>query len=81
MELVITETSSWDGGWCAEGEVINDGEEGVTWSVRAEDVGTITSIWDAEDQVSGDETVFIGVEWNSSLASGERATFGFCAEL
>ena len=38
----------------------------------------ITSIWNAEYEVDGEDHVFTGVGWNAELAAFGSTTFGFC---
>ena len=78
IEFTLVDTSTWPGGFCADGAVTNTTSELVIWEVRAEVIGEITSIWNAEYTVDGAEHVFTGVEWNAELAGYGSTTFGFC---
>jgi cellulase/cellobiase CelA1 len=76
--LDLGDYNSWDTGFCVNAEVTNEGDETATWEVSATISGDITSIWNAETWLEGEESVFVGVEWNATLAPGETTTFGFC---
>lgn len=74
----IGDYNSWETGFCADATVNNEGAETVTWEVSATLPGEITSIWNAETWLDGELSIFVGVEWNATLAPGETASFGFC---
>ena len=78
VEFTLVETSTWPGGFCSDGAVTNTTGESVVWEARAEVAGEITSIWNAEYTIDGDEHVFTGVSWNAELAAFGSTTFGFC---
>lgn len=80
VDFSLVETTTWVSGFCADGTVTNTTAEPVVWEVREEISGTITSIWNAEYVLDGDEHVFTGVEWNAELAPFGSTTFGFCGE-
>jgi hypothetical protein len=80
IEFSLVETTTWVSGFCADGTVTNTTAEPVLWEVREHISGTITSIWNAEYEVVGDEHVFTGVDWNEELAPFGSTTFGFCGE-
>ncbi|MCB9792573.1 MAG: DUF1588 domain-containing protein [Alphaproteobacteria bacterium] len=81
VELTLSEVSRWSTGYCADGVVVNHGDQTLTWSVSARVEGSINNIWNAEaNPGEGDETVFTGVSWNAVLEPGGEAAFGFCAD-
>ncbi|MCB9743275.1 MAG: DUF1592 domain-containing protein [Alphaproteobacteria bacterium] len=81
VELTLSEVSRWGTGYCADGVVVNHGDQTLTWSVSARVEGSINNIWNAEaNPGEGDETVFTGVSWNAVLEPGGEAAFGFCAD-
>ncbi len=74
----IGDYNRWETGFCADATVRNESAETVTWEVSATLPGEITSIWNAETWLDGELSIFVGVEWNATLAPGETASFGFC---
>ena len=80
VEFALTEVSTWASGFCSDGTVTNTTSEPVVWEVRGDVSGTITSIWNANVEVDGDEHVFTGVEWNAEIPGFGSTTFGFCGE-
>lgn len=78
VEFMLIESTTWTTGFCADGTVTNTTEAPVTWEVREAISGTITSIWNAEYRVEGDEHIFTGIEWNAELPAFGSTTFGFC---
>jgi len=78
IEFSLVETSTWPGGFCSDGTVTNTTETPTVWSVRGTVSGTITSIWNAEVEIDGEDHVFTGVEWNAELPAFGSTTFGFC---
>ena len=80
VEFTLIESTTWTTGFCSDGTVTNTTDEAVVWEVRAEVAGTITSIWNAEYTIDGDEHVFTGVGWNAELPAFGSTTFGFCGE-
>ena len=43
--------------------------------------GEIYNVWEANAVTMGDEVYFTGVASNATLAVGQTAAFGFCANL
>ena len=80
VEFTLIESTTWTTGFCSDGTVTNTTDEAVVWEVRAEVAGTITSIWNAEYTIDGDDHVFTGVGWNAELPAFGSTTFGFCGE-
>ena len=78
IEFTLIESTTWTTGFCADATVTNTTDAPVVWEAREELMGTITSIWNAEYRVEGDEHVFTGVEWNAELPAFGSTTFGFC---
>ena len=78
VEFTLIDTTVWPTGFCSDGTVTNTTTEPVTWEVRAEILGEITSIWSANYTEDGDDHVFTGVEWNAELPAFGSTTFGFC---
>ena len=80
VEFSLVETTTWVSGFCADGTVTNTTAEPVVWEVRGSIAGAITSIWNANYVIEGDQYVFTGVDWNAELAGFGSTTFGFCGE-
>ena len=82
LEVYVVEDSNWGAGYCNTVSVTNRSAGDITWEITLEVPGTISSLWSAEE-VSNDgySVVFVGVEWNETLASGASTSFGFCAEM
>ena len=78
IEFSLVETTTWPGGFCSDGTITNTSDAAVTWSVRGRVSGDITSIWNAEYTIDGEDHVFTGVEWNAELPPFGSTTFGFC---
>jgi hypothetical protein len=78
VEFSLVETTTWPGGFCSDGTVTNTSDAAVVWSVRATVSGAISSIWNAEYEIDGEDHVFTGVEWNAELPAFGSTTFGFC---
>ena len=78
IEFSLVETTTWPGGFCSDGTVTNTTDAPIVWSVRGSVSGVITSIWNAEYEVDGEDHVFTGVGWNAELAAFGSTTFGFC---
>jgi len=79
-DFELTVNNDWGTGYCAEGVVTNNTSADLTWEVRADDVGTITSAWNATYVMDGPDAVFVGVDWNGTIVPGASASFGFCAD-
>ena len=58
----------------------NVGEASLTWSWETDLDGSITTLWNAEASGESGRVRFRGVVWNATLAPGESADFGFCAQ-
>ena len=80
VEFTLIESSTWATGFCSDATVTNTTADPIIWEVRAEVVGTITSIWGAEYVIDEDDHVFTGVSWNAELDEFGSTTFGFCGE-
>ena len=78
IEFTLIESSTWTTGFCADATVTNATEAPVLWEAREAISGTITSIWNAEYRIEGDDHVFTGAAWNSELPAFRWPTFGFC---
>jgi pectinesterase len=75
-----TVTNNWGGGFTGEIKVTNDTSQTVNgWSVSWQESGvTVTNAWNATLSGSNPYTA-IGLGWNSTLAPGASASFGFQA--
>lgn len=79
--LVLEEASRWQTGYCANAHVNNTTDAELRWVVSADIEGRINNLWNAERSADSGRVVFRGVQWNATLAPGQRAEFGYCADL
>ncbi|HVK67083.1 MAG TPA: cellulose binding domain-containing protein, partial [Polyangium sp.] len=79
--VTITPNSSWNGGYCKNVSLKNTDTKSITWTLRIPKEGTLYNSWNVVPKVEGSEFVFNGVSWNSTLAIGQSADFGYCVNL
>ncbi|MCK6574807.1 DUF1592 domain-containing protein [Myxococcota bacterium] len=79
--LTVVEASRWQTGYCANAAVVNDTDAELRWVVAHAVEGRINNLWNAERSADSGRVVFRGVAWNAALAPGQRAEFGWCADL
>lgn len=72
-------TNDWGAGYCAEYDVINSGNNTVTWTFTMVIDGTMNNNWESEASADSGEVTFKGVQHNGTLMPGQKAHFGFCA--
>jgi endoglucanase len=81
VDVQSTVDAQWGEGSCSTVTVTNTGDSTVTWVISLEIEGTITQAWDANYQAGeGNAVAFTGATWNHTLAPGESAAFGYCAD-
>lgn len=80
-ELDLQEVSRWPTGKCMNAVVTNSTDGDLEWAVDAEVEGTIVNLWNANRSADSGRVEFTGVEWNAVLGAGQRAEFGWCADL
>jgi len=74
-------TSEWDTGFCETVEVKNLDSESIQWQVEFVSDGIIKNMWSANyTQDASRKVIASGVSWNSTLASNQVASFGYCAD-
>lgn len=78
-DFEIRITSDWSTGYCADVTVINPYAQTIAWKVTFELDGSLSSLWSAEYDVSGNTVTATGVSWNRELAPQSSTIFGFCA--
>lgn len=73
--------SSWSSGYVMDATVKNTGTTAMNgWTLEFELAGDITNIWGAKIvSRTGNRYVIQGESWNSTIAAGASATFGFQA--
>lgn len=81
LTVEVVEQSRWPTGYCADVHVTNATDAEVTWVVTVEVQGTITNMWNGEADGDSGRITVRGVSWNSLLAPGQTASFGFCANI
>jgi hypothetical protein len=75
-----TRTSTWDGGYTGQYVITNEtGETRTDWTLEFElPAGTrISSLWNGEHTVDGQQVTVKPASWNKSLAPGASVTVGF----
>ena len=80
IEWGAAETLIWLAGFCQRVTVTNTTSEPITWEIRMDVAGTITTHWTSEYTIDGGDTVFSGYRWNAELAGYDSTTFGFCVD-
>lgn len=78
-DFEIRMTSDWGTGYCADVTVTNPSAQTIVWEVTFELDGSLSSLWSAEYDVSGNTVTATGVSWNRELAPQDSTSFGFCA--
>ncbi|QSA96502.1 cellulose binding domain-containing protein [Methylococcus sp. EFPC2] len=73
-------TGDWGSGYCADVAVTNGTAAGVVWKTTFTAQGPIQNLWSATYTQNGKQVEAQGAEWNTTLAAGATANFGFCAE-
>lgn len=76
----VTVNSDWGTGYCADVAVTNTTASTAKWQTGFTVQGTVNSLWNATYTQSGDQVTASGLSWNSTLAPGATAQFGFCAD-
>ncbi|HLU99010.1 MAG TPA: cellulose binding domain-containing protein, partial [Thermobifida alba] len=82
LTATFTKESTWDGGYTASVTVHNDTGGTVShWQVvlTLPNGTTVNQAWNAQHTADGTSHTFTGVSWNSSIAPGGTASFGFTA--
>lgn len=72
--------SDWGRGYCADVTVTNTGSSAAAWRTTVAVDGRVTQAWNADWQQAGGSIVAVGLNWNRSIAPGQSAAFGYCAE-
>jgi hypothetical protein len=77
---VVTLSSDWTSGYCANVTVGNAGTSATTgWQVVINlNQSTLASLWSASDTVSGSQLTVTPLSYNATIAPGSSTTFGFC---
>ena len=76
----LRKVSEWGEGYCAEVTVRNPGASPLAWSVDVPLEGRIKQDWNATIDSKGAIAHVRGANWNATLAPGQDAHFGFCAD-
>lgn len=81
LSAVLTYSSDWGAGYCADLVLKNVGSTTITtWEVQTELAGaTVTSSWSATFSTSGTRLIAKPLGWNGTLPPGGTTTVGFCA--
>ncbi|MFT3765236.1 MAG: DUF1592 domain-containing protein [Minicystis sp.] len=83
QDLVVTTNvdSQWPTGACKSVTVANETDMAITWSVPLDPGGALTNVWNATASGMGAATVFVGVDYNKTLAAKASTSFGFCVSF
>ena len=81
VSAVLSYTSDWGTGYCANVHVSNSGSTATTaWSVAiALNQSTVTSSWSGQFATSGDQLTATPLGWNAAIQPGGATDLGFCA--
>jgi hypothetical protein len=81
VSAVLSYTSDWGTGYCANVRVSNTGTTATTsWGVAINlNQSTVTSSWSATFANSNGQLNVTPLSWNASIAAGGFTEFGFCA--
>ena len=75
-DVVIND--DWGSGYCAQVNVINNGNSAEDWTVDFEIDGTVRNMWGALYSQNGNIVTAEGVSWNNIVQPGQSRNFGFC---
>ena len=81
LEVVRTNDTKWETGYCDSVKVTNKGSGAIVWSIKLTIDGSMTDMWNAKAEGTTGTVTVTGVEWNASLEPQASASFGFCASL
>jgi len=74
-----TVNAEWGTGYCKDVVVTNNGSSSVTWTVSIAIEGTLYTSWNVVAVGTSGTVDFSGVSWNQTIAPGQQASFGYCA--
>jgi len=74
----VTVNDDWGSGYCAQVNVINNGNSAEDWTVDFEIEGTVRNMWSALYSQNGTVVTAEGVSWNNIVQPGQPRNFGFC---
>ncbi len=81
LQVDFTEQSRWQSGYCAQVQVSNVSSNEITWTIELDIEGTIYNAWESMRSADTGLVSFSGANHNATLGPGQRASFGFCANL
>jgi hypothetical protein len=79
-QVTVHTDTSWVGGYCQTVTVANMTSASLMWTASLPAKGMVTSVWNATATTIGSTWVFVGVDFNRSLAAGASTQFGLCAK-
>lgn len=81
IEAVVTVSSSWQGGYCANVTVANKGTTATRSWTGILDLagGTLASSWNVNLAGTGNTRTFTPISWAAQLQPAASTSFGFCA--
>ncbi len=82
LNIDITNTSTWESGYCMQAAVTNNTDEPIIWTATFDLGGTVASVWNAAvDDSSPAAAVFSGEEgYNTELGPEAETEFGACVD-
>ncbi len=79
VKVTMVPMDDWGSGYCTNVKVANPGTDKITWRATMSVGGTLTHVWNATATPSGNQTTFVGLDWNGQLEGGASTSFGYCA--
>ncbi|QRO00279.1 DUF1592 domain-containing protein [Archangium violaceum] len=79
VKVTMVPMDDWGSGYCTNVKVTNPGSDTITWRATMSVGGNLTHVWNATATPSGNQTTFVGQDWNGQLGAGASTSFGYCA--
>lgn len=79
LDLQITQSNDWGGGYCKTYQLKNTSAAPITWSVTLLVDGKMNNHWECEASADTGSVTFTGAAHNATLMAGAQGQFGFCA--
>jgi hypothetical protein len=80
LQVSISVDNDWGQGYCRTYQLHNTGSGSITWSIPLQIRGTMNNHWECSVSADSGMVTFSGVDYNSTLAPGAMAEFGYCAQ-
>jgi hypothetical protein len=79
LDLQITQSNDWGGGYCKTYQLKNSGTAPITWSVMLMVDGKMNNHWECEVSADTGSVTFTGAQHHATHRPGAQGQFGFCA--